>query len=109
MAERKAANVLPDPVGAATRTFFPFLIYGQALAWGAVGPVNFDANQFWTTAWKGERLMRRIYRVKGSSLKRRLGCLSLKRLTGLFRDREPSRGFSRVLLLPYHQILRGPR
>jgi len=37
---RKAASVLPVPVGAINRTFFPSRIGGIALVWGSVGFMN---------------------------------------------------------------------
>ena len=42
---RKAASVLPDPVGAEIRTCSPVAIAGQACAWAGVGAANARANQ----------------------------------------------------------------
>jgi hypothetical protein len=44
-AYRKAASVLPDPVGAVTRTSLPDAIKGQAWACAGVGAPNFRSNQ----------------------------------------------------------------
>src|SRR5712691_10403077 len=52
MAERKAANVLPDPVGAAISTSPPCWITGQARRWGSVGSAKRLANQRSMTGWK---------------------------------------------------------
>src|ERR1700722_17937141 len=51
MAARKAASVLPDPVGAAMRVWWPALIAGHASACAAVGPAKVSANQFATAGW----------------------------------------------------------
>ena len=51
MAARKAASVLPDPVGAAMRVWRPALIAGHASACAAVGPAKVSANQFATAGW----------------------------------------------------------
>ena len=40
MAHRKAASVLPEPVGAAISTFRPALMAGQASACAGVGPAK---------------------------------------------------------------------
>jgi hypothetical protein len=45
MDQRKAARVLPEPVGAAMRVFRPEAISRQPSAWGAVGSPNRSANQ----------------------------------------------------------------
>ena len=44
MAQRKAARVLPDPVGATARTFAPAWIRGQAAAWTSVGAAKAAVN-----------------------------------------------------------------
>ena len=44
-AQRNAASVLPDPVGAEMSTCSPVAIAGQACVWTSVGPSNADANQ----------------------------------------------------------------
>ena len=51
MAARKAASVLPDPVGAAMRVWRPALIAGHASACAAVGPAKVSANQLATAGW----------------------------------------------------------
>jgi hypothetical protein len=51
MAARKAASVLPDPVGAAMRVWRPALIAGHASACAAVGSAKLSANQFATAGW----------------------------------------------------------
>ncbi len=43
-AQRKAASVLPDPVGAMTRAFSPAATACQAPAWAAVGRANTSRN-----------------------------------------------------------------
>lgn len=55
MAQRKAANVLPEPVGAHNNVFSPALIGAQACACAAVGVENEDSNQARTAGEKGER------------------------------------------------------
>ena len=44
-AQRNAASVLPEPVGAESSTFSPRAIAGQALLWAAVGSSNERVNQ----------------------------------------------------------------
>ncbi len=44
MAARKAASVLPDPVGAAISVWRPPWIEGHAARWGAVGPEKLRLN-----------------------------------------------------------------
>src|SRR5580704_5147961 len=51
IAARKAASVLPDPVGAAMRVWRPALIAGHALACAGVGEAKLSANQFATAGW----------------------------------------------------------
>jgi hypothetical protein len=46
IAERNAASVLPEPVGAAISVFFPWRIGGQPSRCGAVGSPRCVANQF---------------------------------------------------------------
>ena len=48
---RKAARVLPDPVGAVSRTSPPRAISGQARAWTGVGRPKRRSNQAATTGW----------------------------------------------------------
>src|SRR5688500_19815674 len=60
IAERNAASVFPEPVGAAMSVFFPSRIGGQPSRCGAVGSPRCAANQFRTAGWKGAR------RVTGS-------------------------------------------
>src|SRR5688500_16109152 len=43
--QRKAASVLPDPVGATTRAWSPLLIASHAPSWAAVGRRNAPVNQ----------------------------------------------------------------
>ena len=45
MAARKAASVLPDPVGAAISVWRPAWIAGQAARCGAVGSAKLRPNQ----------------------------------------------------------------
>ena len=45
MAHRKAARVLPVPVGAHTSVWSPAAMAGQPSTWGGVGSENADANQ----------------------------------------------------------------
>src|SRR5579884_3788234 len=52
MAARKAARVLPEPVGAAISTCRPACIAGHASACAAVGAAKRDANQSATAGWK---------------------------------------------------------
>src|SRR5690348_6907834 len=52
MADRKAASVLPDPVGAATSVWRPARIAGQASSWAAVGLGNAEENHAATAGWK---------------------------------------------------------
>src|ERR1700722_18925770 len=51
IAARKAASVLPDPVGAAMRVWRPALVAGQASACAGVGEAKLSANQFATAGW----------------------------------------------------------
>src|SRR3954447_20607835 len=44
MAERNAASVLPDPVGAWTRVWTPAAMTGQPFSWAGVGPSNVRSN-----------------------------------------------------------------
>ena len=46
MDDRNAASVLPDPVGAAIRTFFPSRMRGHPSRCGGVGSPSRLANQF---------------------------------------------------------------
>src|SRR4030095_5686536 len=52
IAERKPARVLPEPVGAATSTFFPACTSGQPSRWGGVGSPSRVRNQVSTAGWK---------------------------------------------------------
>ena len=45
MADRNAASVLPDPVGATTSVWSPLPIASQAPAWAVVGSANAAVNQ----------------------------------------------------------------
>src|ERR1700730_6783021 len=51
IAARKAASVLPDPVGAAMRVWRPALIAGHASACAGVGEAKLSLNQFATAGW----------------------------------------------------------
>src|SRR5277367_2894441 len=51
IAARKAASVLPDPVGAAMRVWRPALIAGHASACAGVGEAKLSANQLATAGW----------------------------------------------------------
>ena len=55
MPARKAARVLPEPVGAAIRTSRPAWMAGQPAAWASVGALKRQRNQAWMTGWKGAR------------------------------------------------------
>ncbi len=57
MAERKAARVLPEPVGAAMSVCLPSVIASQARAWHSVGPGKVSWNQAATAGWKRFRIM----------------------------------------------------
>ena len=48
---RKAARVLPDPVGAATRVSRPERMAGQAAVWASVGAWKVALNQSATRGW----------------------------------------------------------
>ena len=52
MAERKAARVLPEPVGAAISVWWPEWMTGQPRRWGGVGASKVSANQRWITGQK---------------------------------------------------------
>src|SRR3712207_334 len=47
---RKAASVLPEPVGATTSACSPLLIADQAPSWAAVGCSNAPVNHAWVGA-----------------------------------------------------------
>ena len=51
IAARKAASVLPEPVGAAIRVWRPALIAGQASDWAGVGARKLSANHSPTAGW----------------------------------------------------------
>src|SRR6266404_1013805 len=70
MAERNAANVLPDPVGAAMSVCLRLLIEGHACSCGGVGSLNCLANQFATAGWKRLRVMHRPAHRVGCNLRR---------------------------------------
>ena len=53
MAERNAASVLPDPVGAAIRVWRPSRMSGHPSSCGAVGSPSRLLNQVRTAGWKG--------------------------------------------------------
>src|SRR5436190_16743180 len=52
MAARNAANVLPEPVGAAIRALRPAWMSGQARRCGSVGSRKRDSNQRAMAGWK---------------------------------------------------------
>ena len=52
MAHRKAASVLPEPVGAAISTSRPALMAGQASACAGVGAAKLWSNHARTAGWK---------------------------------------------------------
>src|SRR6185503_2903795 len=58
MAERNAARVFPDPVGAAMRVCRCFLISGHARNCGSVAAGKLRANQRATAGWKISRFIR---------------------------------------------------
>ena len=51
MADRNAANVFPEPVGATTRVCSPFPIASQAPACAAVGAAKAAVNQSRSNGW----------------------------------------------------------
>ena len=53
MAQRNAANVLPDPVGARIRVWSPAAIAGQPLAWASVGAPKVVSNHSRTAGENG--------------------------------------------------------
>jgi hypothetical protein len=56
MQTRKAASVLPVPVGAAISVSRPRAMVGQPCSWGSVGPRGKRrSNQARTAGWKTER------------------------------------------------------
>src|SRR2546428_12045893 len=61
MAARKAANVLPEPVGAAISASRPPWMTGQARRCGSVGSRNRASNQRATAGWKPESDMTGIW------------------------------------------------
>src|SRR6267143_906658 len=61
MAERKAAKVLPEPVGAAISASPPRWMTGQARRCGSVGSRNRPSNQRATAGWKPESDMTGIW------------------------------------------------
>ncbi|BFU95858.1 MAG: hypothetical protein NTNFB02_25800 [Nitrospira sp.] len=52
MQERKAANVLPEPVGAAIKAWCPDWMAGHASVWTSVGTPTDVANQRAMRGWK---------------------------------------------------------
>src|SRR5690606_40645746 len=60
MAERKAASVLPEPVGAAIRALRCFEVTAQARAWASGGAGKRLWNHPATAGWKLERASRDI-------------------------------------------------
>ncbi len=53
MAARKAASVLPEPVGASSRVEAPSRMEGQPCTWAGVGAANAARNHAWVAAgWK---------------------------------------------------------
>ena len=59
MPHRKAARVLPEPVGARIRACWPAAMAGQPWAWGAVGAPKVVSNQVRTGAENGDSGMAR--------------------------------------------------
>src|SRR5579863_6910757 len=57
MAARKAASVLPEPVGDAIRVLRPAMIDGQARSCGSVGVPKRPVNQPATAGWKVDKGM----------------------------------------------------
>jgi len=55
MQARKAASVLPDPVGAEISVVRPARICGQPCSWGSVGVPNLRVNHSATSGWAQER------------------------------------------------------
>src|SRR5262245_7445800 len=55
MAERKAASVLPEPVGAAIRVWRPSRMAGQPSRCGSVGSPKRPANHSRTAGWNADR------------------------------------------------------
>ncbi len=55
MPQRKAARVLPDPVGAEISVFAPEVINGQPCAWAGVGASKEASNQRLTGSENGVR------------------------------------------------------
>ena len=53
IAQRNAARVLPDPVGARIRVWSPAAMAGQPLAWASVGAPNVVSNHSRTEGEKG--------------------------------------------------------
>ena len=45
MTQRKAARVLPEPVGARISVFWPSLMASQPCSWAGVGSANAPSNQ----------------------------------------------------------------
>src|SRR3954453_12259010 len=65
MATRKAASVLPEPVGAAIRVWRPAWISGQRRACGSVGEPKRFSNQEATAGWKLASGMALLWRKTG--------------------------------------------
>src|SRR5213594_4009412 len=61
MHERKAASVLPDPVGAAISTSVPDAMAGQLLACTSVGELKRPRNHSAMIGWNCERGMRDVF------------------------------------------------
>ena len=55
MAHRKAARVLPVPVGASIRVWWPALTWGQPACWTRVGASKVAPNQARVAGVNGER------------------------------------------------------
>ena len=107
IAARKAASVLPDPVGAAMRVWRPALIAGQASACPGVGEAKLSANQFATAGWNsdwiaagsrdaGERLRApvRAGEVEAKSASKRLGSPRTRRSASEVLYRAPPRSLA---------------
>src|ERR1700761_2376697 len=104
IADRKAASVLPDPVGAAMRVWRPALIAGHASACAGVGAAKLAANQLATAGWNSpsrgagsrgvsERRRERVRTagVEAKSVSKRLGSPGTQRRASELLYRAPHR------------------
>src|SRR5579875_1671895 len=62
IAQRKAARVLPDPVGARIRVWRPAAMAGQPSRWAGVGPLKVLSNQPWVAGEKRSEATSRTLR-----------------------------------------------